>query len=149
MTHPLTLCDDACMTEAKSIQEVFDHITSSLLVQGRKSKSDDSWQCRYQGAMGDKCAVGHCIPDDMYSPNLEGATVFRPKIWAATIPFTGWDDVQNDGYLFVNSKDERVRFMGDMQYIHDQCNVWDWPDHFERIASEYNLTFTHTKEVAR
>lgn len=56
-------------------QKAFDTALNGLRKQGRRSMN--GWQCAYRGVGGLKCAVGFLIPDDKYSPIVEGFTANR------------------------------------------------------------------------
>ena len=60
-------------------QEVFDKIYLHLIEQGRKSVNSDG-RCQYRYPDGDKCAIGCLIPDELYTPELEGNGVSMPII---------------------------------------------------------------------
>ena len=64
-----------------SSQEVFDYILDGIRKQGGPSiKSDGlSSACMYRGDNGRKCAVGLCIPDELYIPAMEGLTL--TELW--------------------------------------------------------------------
>jgi hypothetical protein len=58
----------------KNLQEVFDTAVAGLASQGFAI----SWagaQCAYRGPHGRKCPIGWCIPDEIYSPDLEGTSI--------------------------------------------------------------------------
>lgn len=70
-------------------QQIFDTVYSGLSAQGFrqsrcKMKSNQSGMdimaCAYRGEGGRKCAVGHLIPDDKYSTELEGKNVTNQEI---------------------------------------------------------------------
>ena len=52
-------------------QQVFDFVTHKIIEQGQKSGQDMNL-CNYRSKGGLKCAAGHLIPDDLYTPKLEG-----------------------------------------------------------------------------
>ncbi|MGQ7794435.1 hypothetical protein ACUN0C_18675 [Faunimonas sp. B44] len=54
-------------------QEAFDTVVRHLFKQGKQAKFGG---CVYRGPEGTKCAVGCLIPDELYSPKLEGRSVF-------------------------------------------------------------------------
>lgn len=58
-----------------STQETFDLVAAALAKQGRASR--DEVGCCYRGPDGLKCAAGHLIPDDQYTPSLERTRVDR------------------------------------------------------------------------
>ena len=54
-----------------SPQEIFDTVCAHL--RGMKGPSLDEYgNCAYRGVGGAKCAAGVLIPDDVYSPEMEG-----------------------------------------------------------------------------
>lgn len=53
-------------------QTVVDKILTHLWDQGRVSYDLSLNGCAYRGEDGTKCAIGILIPDDIYSPNMEG-----------------------------------------------------------------------------
>lgn len=56
-------------------QEVFDFVVHALREQGVPSIDTSDFRCQYRAMTESgrtlKCAVGHLIPDDLYSPDLE------------------------------------------------------------------------------
>lgn len=56
------------MTASK--QQIFDQACAGVLRQGCASMVMDAF-CAYRGYNGTKCAIGHCIPDDLYQPGME------------------------------------------------------------------------------
>lgn len=55
-------------------QEVIDSVYASLVAQGAPSISG-SRTCHYRSPYGLKCAVGICLTDDEYTPDMEGVQV--------------------------------------------------------------------------
>lgn len=58
----------------QSKQEAFETVVRGLYAQGGPSFDDlhhGPGICKYRGAEGRKCAVGHLIPDEKYVPELE------------------------------------------------------------------------------
>lgn len=125
-------------TENKAkAQYTFDTIATHLLVQGQRSEArfpdlDGGMLngCAYRGNNGLRCAVGFCISNEKYSPELEGKICSNPYVLNAI-------DAQycNDGF-----------FLSALQQIHDgdsrmpdtHC-VKAWPDKLRKFASRYNL----------
>ena len=56
-------------------QEAFDVMVSGLIKQGKPSYDIQTMGCMYNNHDGQKCAVGMLIPDEFYSPTLEGCGV--------------------------------------------------------------------------
>lgn len=57
-----------------TLQELFDQAWRGLAAQGWQSSWSDG-RCAYRGENGRRCAVGHLIHDDEYSPGMEGLEV--------------------------------------------------------------------------
>lgn len=62
-------------------QESFNHICRNLIAATRPSVYFDNdleeTRCQYRGDCGTKCAVGWLIPDEYYTPSMEGKGVVR------------------------------------------------------------------------
>lgn len=53
-------------------QEIFNMAYIGLAKQGfERSFDDETKYCLYRGPDGRKCALGHCIPDEIYDDELE------------------------------------------------------------------------------
>jgi hypothetical protein len=54
-------------------QDLLDTVVNALLKQGCVSvaSSSSSANCLYRGLNGTKCAIGHLIPDELYTEDLE------------------------------------------------------------------------------
>lgn len=59
------------LTPQTTSQELFDYVTSFLLKQGEQSRGPGG-ACAYRGRDGLMCAVGCVVPDEFYSPSMEG-----------------------------------------------------------------------------
>jgi hypothetical protein len=119
-------------------QEAFTLAVKGIIAQGKPGYDADEAGCRYRAPDGSKCAVGMIIPDDQYSPNIEGAPIFalvkgghcRPE-WHAIPALAGLD----------------VKLLRDLQAAHDDEYYHDddeaFLDHFikeaRKIAAEYDL----------
>jgi len=92
------------MTQTK--QEVFDTVVSALIKQGHPS-IDTSGGCLYRGPDGLKCAIGHLIPDNVYTPDME--------------------NVSADHLAFTKTLGVDVKFVEDLQRAHDggSCFTFD------------------------
>ncbi len=60
-------------------QQTYDLAASKTLAQGCKSVVGDT--CRYRHLFDDsiRCPAGHCIPDDLYRPRMEGHAVMTGR----------------------------------------------------------------------
>lgn len=105
-----------------SEQEVFDYICTKLLAQGRKSIVSPALKaaCLYRGPDNLRCAAGHCLPDNLYKPEMEQTT------WAAVVREYG---------LSPKHKDLIVAF----QSIHDRTDPKDWLTEMTTLANRLNL----------
>lgn len=100
-------------------QEVFDTAVSGIIKQGRQSYSDtdNQWieSCLYRGPNGTKCAAGFLIPDEVYTPFLEGHN---------------WGEIS---HKFPNL-DKHKHLIESLQIIHDEQTSEDFLTRFKRQA---------------
>lgn len=59
----------------KTRQKIFDIAYLGLASQNWEL-SRTPQMCMYRGPNGTKCAIGHCIPDELYEPEFEGCTIY-------------------------------------------------------------------------
>lgn len=123
-------------------QEIFDFVLAKIREQGRPSYSPEGGTCYYRGPDGTKCAVGHLIPDEIYSSFMEGMNPWAlrhdfvraaPKSVTA-VPRAGW-----------------TTFLGGLQLAHDsaakaQEDGEDFLETFEKnmkhLAEDMELTYS-------
>lgn len=96
-------------------QEIFDEVATKLLAQKYRSYDMDVG-CVYRGPNGNKCAVGHLIPDDMY------------RRWMDLDPLMYGSGVQSlverrNEYLPPYFKDN-VELLSRLQRVHDEEENW-------------------------
>lgn len=79
---------------------------------------------RYR-AHGLKCAVGCLIPDELYTPSIEGLMVgeLDPKYLPEVDPLDG----------------EAFDLLDELQHLHDKEPEDIWAEELERVREEYNL----------
>lgn len=110
-----------------SKQEIFDKVAAHLLTQG--AKAADTEGCLYRAPQDDgrvlKCAAGCLLPDGLYSPEMEFKGVSHELIAAALLPIVG--------------DKPRLRFLGQLQDIHDWISVAEWPASLADVAEENGL----------
>lgn len=99
-------------------QEVFDRVWNHFVVEGNplSISRDIEGSCLYRGPDGTKCAVGLLIPDELYSPDMEGNSV------CGLI-----DDFANKSLakvLDVENKDD-ISFLARLQSAHDLADDVD------------------------
>lgn len=90
-----------------TLQELFDRSVSGVIAQGRQAK-DTFAGCRYRTDNGLKCAVGQLIPDEDYSPAMEGAGVGGDSERAAMVRYAA--GLEND---------EQIEMAQALQQSHD------------------------------
>lgn len=81
-------------------------------------------RCRYRGDNGTKCAVGHLIPDDKYSPSFEGHPCVDGPV-ADLLVSLGYDP----------------DFCDELRNVHDNSPAERWSEWFGNIASRYGLSY--------
>jgi hypothetical protein len=111
----------------ETLQSVFDKVATHLLSQNEKSEHDG--ECLYRDEKGNKCAVGCLIPDNLYSPEIEGAGVLDGHIAGIlSKSIVGYDTVVED-LLFH------------LQDLHDCADPHEWKDGLRNIAIHFGLEF--------
>ncbi len=86
MTHPI---------KYRTRQEIFNLAYTGLHGQGWRQSVNAEGGCMYRGPVGLKCAIGHCIDDQDYDPEMEGTSFvgefirFPAKISLADEQFAG------------------------------------------------------------
>jgi hypothetical protein len=121
-----------------SEQEVFDLAVTHLRTQGRRSivtALSGRDHCAYRGSDGLKCAIGVMIPDELYSPDMEGASLALSLI-VDTLP----PAVQKMSMEYLHA----------LQMCHDAPRAWrprgGFSAHGEkllrRVAHRYQLVYT-------
>jgi len=112
------------MTYFKTWREAILFSIASLDAQGKRSGMDDpehlgTTMCAYRGRGGERCAIGMLIPDDLYSPDMEGQNVYSLLEMDLFMDIV-WEPVNS--LIFDVLKD--------LQVIHDI----EWLDHEEKFS---------------
>lgn len=83
--------------------------------------------CAYRGDNGLKCAIGHCIPDERYKPELEGDTPnHNPKLLGKALGFS--------------LTPEDALWLTDLQRCHDSaCSGSGVQRYLRRFAEKHGL----------
>jgi hypothetical protein len=111
-------------------QEVFNRVVTHLRAQGRKSVAglgSDRPFCLYRGDDGaSSCAVGCLIPDDVYTPEMEGRGI----------------DELVEQFCVIEQLFAGVEYslLKDLQHLHDTRDVEDWEGSFRFVARNHGLT---------
>lgn len=113
-------------------QDAFNAALFGIRGQGyRRSVRSETWVCRYRGENGDKCAIGHCIPDNLYSESMEK---LRFDSLMRSFPAIG-KLLPKDSHSFL------LR----LQRIHDNRLEVSWKIFelsMEQLARDESLTYT-------
>lgn len=113
-------------------QETFDIVVAALIQQGRPSVSSEG--CMYRGDGDLKCAVGHLIPDDKYTPYFEGLSCLSENL-----------------RIILHDAGHDLDIVSDLQYAHDvaTCACYDLEPATDGQAQEWLKDFcARAREVA-
>jgi len=129
-----------------TLQETFDTVVHHLRRQNQKSMYlpvyEDSFdeqppdmECAYRGENGLMCAAGCLIPDELYKEEFEGMSP------------VDYDDMRYPHYH--KTRDELTKVFTDLgheiklvlalQKIHDNYEVPEWEEQFQRVADKFGL----------
>ena len=104
-----------------TLQEIFDIVSTHLLKQNARSINHEG-TCMYRGDNGLKCAAGVLIPDDQYKKDFE---------------FSSWATLSREQLVSSSFCEE----IWDLQKIHDNSLISDWPLRLKQFAEKHNLKF--------
>jgi hypothetical protein len=131
-------------------QAIFDKVLAAMRAQGQPSAKlvdnpvfgDTTVKCLYRDGQGNKCGIGHLIPDVKYSSVMEGKPVsllLEDFPWALGFP------VDAEGSW---------QFLDDLQTCHDKAAqvsrklvtgaefMARYEGHMEKLAQAQGLTYT-------
>lgn len=115
-------------------QELFDTVAVHLLKQN-ESSVDEGGGCLYRS--GDlKCAVGVLIPDELYSSDIEGISV--GKLYGGAYFISARKKVTD--WLFTTFSENQIKFLTELQDIHDDGLPSEWRELLERLAINHGLS---------
>lgn len=105
-------------------QELYSTVRQHLLRQGRRSTTTTNGmtRCVYRGIEGTQCAIGCLIPDDLYSPELEGCSAHTDRIMRA-----------------ASLSPEQKGLADDLQNCHDFVEPEHWEVRLNELAAGYAL----------
>ena len=115
-------------------QEMFDTAAKHLLTQRTRSIGNDNY-CNYRGQQGRMCAIGPMIPDEKYSPEMEGLVVGNDVVWNAM----GLDS---------NDRGDLETLARKLQHIHDSSAPTAWPYMLLAVALALNLNTAMVRHYA-
>ena len=125
------------MSNLLNKQQVFDKVAAHLLAQGITSSKghEVGGTCLYRGPNGTKCAVGCLIPDDLYSPNMEGKSV--PGSVSPDFPDL---DSMLGRVLTQIVEQDTFPLLAALQVLHDTIKPEFWDVELRNSAIKFNLT---------
>lgn len=103
-------------------QEIFDVVSAHLRTMPARSfdSSDGAKACAYRGDNGGKCAVGILIPNNLYSPAMEGGDVSTVLENISLGIFGDKPEMIAFGSMLERNKELLLQ----MQLIHDDTDNW-------------------------
>jgi len=113
-------------------QQIFDHVVEHAREMPEKCQVDgtrqSALQCVYRDGKGNACFVGSLIPEERYTPEIEGGSLHDQSLALDAL----------EGVIELSDQP----FLKELQIIHD-CSIPPlWDEKFAIFAEEYNLTFT-------
>lgn len=136
----------------KTRQQVFNEAYLGLAAQGWR-RAYRSGRCKYRvfGAEGEvlKCAIGQCIPDDKYDPNMETSGIIGQIFWKeGGNPYIIQSERQNRLRLVARINKRDLVFARKMQEAHDGASNKSLKARMDKIAVDWKLTIPELSEVA-
>ena len=107
-------------------QTTFDRVVSHLRRQHARAMGAFGL-CLYRAANGRRCAAGCLIPDDKYSPSLEGQSL---ELESST-----------ELRAILHEEGHDVGLVRQLQMIHDTVLIHHWEKEFEKLAGKFKLDF--------
>ncbi len=129
-------------------QEIFDKTLDALRLQGVASADENSMGCCYRGPKGRKCAAGHHITDDAYTPDIE-----KIGITDSLHQHRGPTSVRLWAVLQASGIHQRnLALLSDLQTVHDSYmpregdphrdrSLRAWEEAMHRTARKFGLTY--------
>ncbi len=116
-------------------QDLFNTVYRHLLTQGQKAfitLTHGSESCKYRTADGRKCAIGCLIPDNRYSPTLEGKRAYAEIVREA-----------------AGITHDQLDLASALQDVHDYHEPVEWKEQLAQVARRYNLLMPVIQEPIR
>lgn len=115
---------------APTPQQAFTRVWQKLTEQGEAATMDGNpYRCRYRGADGNKCAVGHLISDADYREEMDEI---------GPINF-----LSDKGLVPKNLHHLDITFLENLQWAHDHIlrikGLKQWQSRMREIARKWNL----------
>lgn len=120
----------------KRMIELCEIMRDGIVKQGRYSVSEEGAGCKYRIYAGynevvAKCAIGHLIPDEHYSENLENLTVTDEEVLEALYEAKVIDRSEDEGVQELQDQ-----FLQTAQAIHDNLAVCE--ANIEAVSREFD-----------
>jgi len=115
-------------------QQTFDTVVNALRKQGCRSIKNE--RCFYRGEAGLKCAVGHLIPDEKYSPDMEGLTIYKSA--SNSLSRVG-EVIKQEGHDLI--------LCDRLQSTHDSYEVDGWERDFRKVAKRFGLVYSEPQDA--
>ena len=108
-------------------------------------KPNGNNSCAYRGEEGTSCAVGCLIPDELYTPSIEGHGISSLALREILVHAGVLTPTEvKEGYIFCEVKlptRQKMYLLGRLQTIHDSSPIPDWHDLLVSLAEIFGLTF--------
>jgi len=122
-------------TLTKTMQTIVDYVYPLIMAQG-PSWDEESQDCQYrQKDCDNRCAVGMLIPDDAYTPMLEGQLVTNSDVQNAIAKGLYGEYINNPTF---------IEFLQALQHAHDNSSnkkdftLW-YNDAMTLLCADYHL----------
>lgn len=118
-------------------QEIFDHVATHLLTQGRRSQNPNDKRCLYFGPDGTRCAIG-CL----YPPEVREAFEGTTYNYADLDSIVSEEDVVDIlGSDFLDHLISHRNLLQHLQHIHDSIEPLCWDIALEESAKFHDLVY--------
>lgn len=138
------------MNQPLTRQQLFDNALNGIRAQGHRASGTcehgDYFECLYIAPSGDRCAIGHSIPESITYDQLDELGVN-----SNTAPSTLVGHLPELERVF-NGMDTSWRFLSDLQAVHDNIVNHHDAEQFEsemaELAQKCELVYTPRKVIA-
>lgn len=125
-------------------QAVYNTVRDHLMKQGRRALNGIT--CAYRGEAGRTCAVGCLIPDALYDPTMEGhgavSVLDRSPELVAHLGIAAVHEAPGPSaasFGVPGPPTQDVELLRDLQSVHDQMPVPEWPTRLAVVAQKWGL----------